>query len=116
MIQRHQHQCPGAQFGIAPDVHARRVDAVDVDRAQEEMFPFPGFAEEWDAAALAHHAPAAVAANQIRICSQMRFFASPQAASDWLDDHPAGRVLTVDQMLELDTFTQFRDMFGPLLE
>ncbi|MFH3639333.1 organomercurial lyase, partial [Acinetobacter baumannii] len=34
-------------------------------------------------------------------CNEVHFFSSPNAAEDWLDQHPGGKVLSVEDAFEL---------------
>ena len=49
------------------------------------------------------------------ICTYQPFFASAEAAKDWLAGHPGGRVFTVGEMFERPWLSYYRDRLRPLI-
>lgn len=49
------------------------------------------------------------------VCTSQPFFASAQAAEDWLHDTPGGRAFTIAEMFERSWYRYFRDDLGPFI-
>ncbi len=49
------------------------------------------------------------------VCTHQPFYASAEAAQPWLDAHPGGRVVTVDEMFERSWLAYYRDTLRPLV-
>lgn len=45
--------------------------------------------------------PDDISAVRSAFCNEVHFFSSPNAAEDWLDQHPGGKVLSVEDAFEL---------------
>jgi hypothetical protein len=49
------------------------------------------------------------------VCVSQPFFASRDAAQDWLGHHPGGRAFTIEEMFERPIYRYVRDTVGPLV-
>ncbi|HTF06864.1 MAG TPA: organomercurial lyase, partial [Asanoa sp.] len=59
------------------------------------------------------HASGTISQIDAGVCVFQPFFASADAAEEWLAAHPGGRVFTIEEMFQRPIFTYYRDHLRP---